>query len=262
MPGPKLGGASGSRSVEPPHPLATEVRHRFDFKSWGRPRRPAADLALAFGVGSLAIRTNAFNAVIGRSLASRRILGQRFLLPVRGAAQLPVRPPEEYLPMADERHRVTVSPSPAEQRNRSFVEIRENMKGVRRPRPKALPIGLPRATSRASQSRMGRQTGPAGAAQRMMSEPAYITNPRDVGGAGRLVGPGDRLTVAPRNAAASSTVAALPIPADRITTVVRPLAHCRCKANGRVMRPFRAGATSLGPAAGAARVHPFWPSAS
>jgi hypothetical protein len=123
--------------------------------------------------------------------------------------------------MADERHRVTVSPSPAEQRNRSFVEIRENMRGVRRPRPKALPIGLPRATSRASQSRMGRQTGPAGAAQRMMSEPAYITNPRDVGGAGRLVGPGDRLTVAPRNAAASSTVAALPIPADRITTVVR-----------------------------------------
>jgi hypothetical protein len=123
--------------------------------------------------------------------------------------------------MADERHRVTVSPSPAEQRNRSFVEIRENMRGVRRPRPKALPIGLPRATSRASQSRMGRQTGPAGAAQRMMSEPAYITNPRDVGGAGRLVGPGDRLTVAPRNAAASSTVAALPIPADRTTTVVR-----------------------------------------
>ncbi len=220
MPGPQPDGAPGARSAESPHPLGTEASQRFDFKSWGRRRRPAAGLTRTAGVGALAVQTHAFNAVVGRSLASRRMLGQRSLIPVSGAGQLPVRPPEEYLPTAEDRHRVTVSPSADERRNRSFMQIQERMSGVRRTGPKALPIGLPRATSRASQSRMGRQTGPAGAAQRMVSEPAYISNPRDVGGAGRLVGPRDRLAVAPRNAAVAPVVTALQPPAGRITPAV------------------------------------------
>ena len=130
------------------------------------------------------------------------MIGQRSASQVAGAGRLPVRPPEEYLPVADERRHLTVSPSEAERRNRTFMEIQERMSGVRRTgRQSAARWACPRATSRASQSRMGRQTGPAGAVQRMASQPAYVSNPRDVSGAGQVLSPRDRLTVGPRNAA-------------------------------------------------------------
>jgi hypothetical protein len=112
--------------------------------------------------------------------------------------------------MAEERRHFTVSASDAERRNRSFMQIQERMSGKRRGSRQPPPIGLPRATSRASQSRMGRQTGPAGAAQRMASQPAYVSNPRDVSGAGRLLSPRDRLTVGPRDAAAAQPPPARP----------------------------------------------------
>ncbi|HTT90423.1 MAG TPA: hypothetical protein VMF65_12800, partial [Acidimicrobiales bacterium] len=226
MPGPQPDDVAGAPSGEPQHALGTDAGRRFDFKTWGRRRRPAAGLTLRLGIGSLAMRTNAFNAVVGRSLASRRALGQRFVLPVSGAGQLPVRPPEEYLPVAEDRYRFTVTPSESERRNRSFTQIQERMSGIRRAGPKAPAVGLPMATSRASQSRMGRQTGPAGAAPRMVGEPAYVSNPRDVGGAGRLVGPRDRLTIGPRNAAVSPPIASAPAGARHLVpaaTVPRAL---------------------------------------
>ncbi len=194
--------ATGVPTAEPQHPLGAEASRRFDFKSWGRHRGPTARLGFKPGIGSLAAQTHLFNAVIGRSMASRRMIGQRLALPVAGAGRLPVRPPEEYFPVADDRRRFAVSPSEAERRNRSFAEIQARMSGVRRTAGKSPPLGLPRATSRASQSRVGRQTGPAGAAQRMASEPAYVANPGDVRGAGRLVSSRDRLTVEPRAASA------------------------------------------------------------
>ena len=206
---------TGISSTGPQHPLGTEASHRFDFKRWGRHRQPAAGLTLNFGVGSLAAQTHVFNAVVGRSLAARRIIGQPSALRTAGAGQLPVRPPEEYLPVAEERHHFTVSPSDAERRNRSFIQIQEKMSGVHHGGRASGPIGLPRATSRASQSRMGRQTGPAGAAQRMVSQPAYVSNPRDVSGAGRLLTPRDRLAVETRNASADQAS-----PARRFVTPI------------------------------------------
>ena len=206
---------TGISSTGPQHPLGTEASHRFDFKSWGRHRQPAAGLTLKFGVGSLAAQTHVFNAVVGRSLAARKIIGQPSALRTAGAGQLPVRPPEEYLPVAEERHHFTVSPSDAERRNRSFIQIQEKMSGVHHGGRSSGPIGLPRATSRASQSRMGRQTGPAGAAQRMVSQPAYVSNPRDVSGAGRLLTPRDRLAVETRNASADQAS-----PARRFVTPI------------------------------------------
>ena len=193
---------AGVSSAEPQHPLGTEARRRFDFKNWGRHRHTAAGTTLKLGIGSLAAQTQVFNAVVGRSVAARRIIGQRSAWQVAGAGRLPVRPPEEYLPIAEERRHLAVSPSAAERRNRGFMQIQERMSGVRRTSRQSPPLGLPRATSRASQSRMGRQTGPAGAVQRMASQPAYVSNPRDVTGAGQLLSPRDRLTVGPRNAAA------------------------------------------------------------
>ena len=89
------------------------------------------------------------------------------------------------------------------------------MSGVHHSGRSSGPIGLPRATSRASQSRMGRQTGPAGAAQRMVSQPAYVSNPRDVSGAGRLLTPRDRLAVETRNASADQAS-----PARRFVTPI------------------------------------------
>ena len=206
---------TGISSTGPQHPLGTEASHRFDFKSWGRHRQPAAGLTLKFGVGSLAAQTHVFNAVVGRSLAARKIIGHPSALRTAGAGQLPVRPPEEYLPVAEERHHFTVSPSDAERRNRSFIQIQEKMSGVHHGGRSSGPIGLPRATSRASQSRMGRQTGPAGAAQRMVSQPAYVSNPRDVSGAGRLLTPRDRLAVETRNASADQAS-----PARRFVTPI------------------------------------------
>ncbi len=193
---------AGVSSAEPQHPLGTEARQRFDFKSWGRHRHTAPGSPLKLGIGSLAAQTQVFNAVVGRSVAARRIIGQRSAWQVAGAGRLPVRPPEEYLPIAEERRHLTVSPSAAERRNRGFMQIQERMSGARRTSRQSPPLGLPRATSRASQSRMGRQTGPAGAVPRMASQPAYVSNPRDVTGAGQLLSPRDRLTVGPRNAAA------------------------------------------------------------
>ncbi len=198
-------------SAEPRHLLGTEARRRFDFKSWGRHRSSALGSGFKPGVGSLAAQTHLFNAVIGRSMASRSMIGQRLLSPAAGPGRLPVRPPEEYFPVADERRRFTVSQSEAERRNHTFMEIQARMSGVRRSAGKLPPAGLPRATSRASQSRMGRQTGPAGAGQRMAGEPAYVSNPGDVRGAGRLVSSRDRLTVEPRNASAQ------PPPAGQFT---------------------------------------------
>ena len=206
---------TGISSTGRQHPLGTEASRRFDFKSWGRHRRPAAGLTLKFGIGSLAAQTHVFNAVVGRSLAARKIIGQPSALRTAGAGQLPVRPPQEYLPVAEERHHFTVSPSDAERRNRSFIQIQEKMSGVHHGGRSSGPIGLPRATSRASQSRMGRQTGPAGAAQRMVSQPAYVSNPRDVSGAGRLLTPRDRLAVEPRNASADQAS-----PARRFVTPI------------------------------------------
>ncbi len=212
--------AMGASSPEPKHPLGTEARHRFDFQGWGHQRRPAAGLTLRRAVGSLAAQTDIFTAVIGRSLAARKIIGQRSALSATGVGQLPVRPPEEYLPVAAERQHFTVSQSAAERRNRSFIQIQERMSGVHRAGRRSPPVGLPRATSRASQSRMGRQTGPAGAVQRMASQPAFVSNPRDVTGAGQLLSPRDRLTVGPRGAASGQ-----PPPARQFVPPVAALAR-------------------------------------
>ncbi|HXW82002.1 MAG TPA: hypothetical protein VEJ84_21070, partial [Acidimicrobiales bacterium] len=182
-------------SPGPEHLLGPEARRRFDFQGWGHRRRRIAGEAIDGRIGSLATQTDQFVAVIGRSMASRRMIGQRFLVGVGGTGQLPVRPPDEYFPIPGERRRFAVSPSEAERRSRSFWEIQERMTTVRRRDNRAPPPGLPRATARAGHSRAGRQTGPTGAPGRMVSQAAFVSNPREVGWSGRLVSGSDRLTV-------------------------------------------------------------------
>jgi len=168
--------------------LGQEASLRFDFARWGRRRtakRPT------FGAGSLASRTAQFVSLIGRSLAGRRALGQRSLLVV-GGAPFPVRPPDEYLPLAPERASFKVSPTPAERRAREWERLEQKM--ARSVAPKLAgrqPLGLPRAVSRASQSRVGRQTGPTGAARRMARQPVFVANPKDVTATGPMLASGE-----------------------------------------------------------------------
>ena len=113
-----------------------------------------------------------------------------------------MRPPDEYFPVAGERQRFTVSPSETERRSRSFSEIQDRMTGARRRDHWSPPVGLPRVTARAGHTRVGRQTGPTGARGRMASQPAFVSNPREVSWSGRLVSGRDRLTVGTGNARA------------------------------------------------------------
>jgi hypothetical protein len=125
-------------------------------------------------------------AVVGRSLAERAAAGQGLDF-LAGGEPWPLRPPEEHLPLAGERRHFTVSVSAAERQARSWAEIEQRMRGTparrldRRP-----PAVLPRATSRAGQSRVGQGTGPAGAAQRMASQPVFVSNAAEVRAAGGL----------------------------------------------------------------------------
>ncbi len=125
-------------------------------------------------------------AVVGRSLAERAWAGQRLGFLAAGETW-PLRPPEEYLPLAGERRHVSVSVSAAERQARSWAEIEQRMRGTAATRPaRRPPAVLPRATSRAGQSRVGLGTGPAGAAGRMASQPVFVSHPGEVRAAGGM----------------------------------------------------------------------------
>ena len=203
----------------PRRPLGREASRRFDLAHWARPcwanpcwANPggigpsgggpsgigprAGRLARPMTAGSLASRSNGFVAVVGRSLAERAAAGQG--LGFLAAGELwPLRPPEQHLPLAGERRHFSVSVSAAERQARSWAEIEHRMRGAparqlaRRP-----PAVLPRATSLAGQSRVGQGTGPAGAAQRMASQPVFVSNPGEVRAAGGLRSGHDRPGVA------------------------------------------------------------------
>ncbi len=194
-------GAPGA-AQGPEHRLGPDVSRRFDFQSWGHRGGRGAVRPASARIGSLAAQTDHFVAVIGRSLASRSMVGQRFVAQVGGTGRLPVRPPDEYFPVTGERQRFTVSPSETERRSRSFSEIQDRMTGARRRDHWSPPVGLPRVTARAGHTRVGRQTGPTGARGRMASQPAFVSNPREVSWSGRLVSGRDRLTVGTGNARA------------------------------------------------------------
>ena len=173
----------------PRRPLGREASRRFDLAHWARPcwARPCwARLARSMTAGLLATRSSGFVAVVGRSLAERAAAGQGLDF-LAGGEPWPLRPPEEHLPLAGERRHFTVSVSAAERQARSWAEIEQRMRGTpaRRlgHRPPAV---LPRATSRAGQSRVGQGTGPAGAAQRMASQPVFVSNAAEVRAAGGL----------------------------------------------------------------------------
>lgn len=183
-------------SPVPLHPLGEEASRRFQFRSWARPRHRAGGHAPR--IGFLASQTSRFVSVVGRSLASRRMIGERAGLTAGQAAFLPVRPPDQYLPLAAERSHRAISVSDAERRTQQFWQVQQRMTGMAAPARKLPPLGLPRATARSDQSRVGRQTGPAGASKRMASQPAFVSNPREVAGTGRLVSSRDRLTIEAR----------------------------------------------------------------
>jgi hypothetical protein len=194
--------AGPAYAAGPERQVGPEARRRFDFQSWGHRRGPAGVAPPNGRIGSLAAQTNQFVAVIGRSLASRRMIGQRSLTVAGRTGDLPVRLPDEYFPVAGERRRFAVSATEAERRSRRFWEIQQRMTGVRKRDYRPPPIGLPMATARAGQSRVGRQTGPAGASKRMAGQPAFVSSPREVSWSGPLVSGRDRLAVGAESAGA------------------------------------------------------------
>ena len=182
--------------TEAERPLASGARERFDYARWGRGGPHSCWPRLAgVSTGSLAVRTSRFVAVVGRSLAGRRALGQRLGYPL-GVATLPVRPPEEYLPLAGARRQFTVSISSAERQALGWREVERRMKAgpLARQGRRPAPPGLPSASARGGQSRIGKGTGPAGVAERMASQPVFVSNPQEVRAAGRMFA-GERSSV-------------------------------------------------------------------
>ena len=192
---------SAPSQASAPHPLGVQASRRFSFQHWGsamgRSRRVSSTQPLP-GIGTLASQTGQFVSLVGRSIAGRLQAGHRGPVAGWNVSRLPVRPPDHYLPEAGERAHFSVSVSNEERRAQALQMIRERMSGLRGPTTRIqrpAPRGLPRVTSRASQSRVGRATGPAGAPSRMASTPAYVSHPAEVSGTGRLLGSRDRVTV-------------------------------------------------------------------
>jgi len=170
---------SGATDAGPRYQLGREASRRFDFAWWGR-RRPGTKGPLP-APGTLGPQCSRFAELVGRSFAVRRSLGQRLAFPPP-LVPWPARTPEEYLPLAGLRQRFRISPSAAERNARLQWEIERRMRGAALARPaRRLPAELlPRASARASQSRLGRGTGPAGAPQRAASELVFVANPPEV----------------------------------------------------------------------------------
>jgi hypothetical protein len=170
----------------PSHPLGREASRRFDFEHWAQAKKR---WRAPQRTGWVAAKARGFGALVGRSLASRRMLGQRSRFLTGMGEGLPVRPPDEYLPLAGERRHFAVSMSAAERQARSWREVSQRMRGelASRSKPRAPQPLLPRATRRSSQSRVGQGTGPTGAAGRLAGRPVFVSNPKEVKAVGPVV---------------------------------------------------------------------------
>jgi hypothetical protein len=170
---------------EPSHSLGKEATRRFDFGQWAQAKKR---WRAPQRTGWVAAKVREFGALVGRSLASRRMLGQRTSFLTEMGEGLPVRPPDEYLPLAGERRHFAVPMAAAESQARSWREVSQRMRGelASRSKPRAPQPLLPRATRRASQSRVGQGTGPTGAAGRLAGRPVFVSNPKEVRAVGHV----------------------------------------------------------------------------
>ncbi len=242
--------------ASPRHPLGAEASGRFSFHRWGsamgRSWRASKTQPLP-GIGALASQTGRFVSVVGRSIGGRLQAGHRG--PVAGwdVSRLPVRPPDQYLPEAGERSHFGVSVSNEERRAQTLQIIQERMSGARRPThlQRSAPRGLPRATARGTQSRVGRATGPAGAPRRMASTPAYVSHPADVSGTGRLLSSHDRVTVERSGTSGRPPPASPPAPGF---SSIAPAAHLGPAVVSRLASATVALAGPVQPAAGRRRL--------
>src|SRR5262249_44831129 len=145
-----------------------------------RSSRPSA-------VGRLADATTRFGALIGRSLAARRMLAGSEQVRVGSTSGLGVGLLSLPLLAATwEQRRPRPSMTSIERQARAAEEARNRLAGALPPKKPPPPRGLPMATSRRRHSAAGADTGPAAAVGRMASEAAFVRNPSEVRAAGPM----------------------------------------------------------------------------
>jgi hypothetical protein len=196
-------------SIPPPH-LGRDVAFRF--------RAPARQgRGLTRSVGAVASSTTRFVSLTGRSLLARRLMGGAVPIRSWNTSGLPVRPPSEWfmsgqwMPTADsggggvggvgrggvraERRRPHITMSPQERLANAQRQALERTSGAvisASSHEVVPPRGLPFSSTRGRLSPAGRDTGPAAAPWRMLTQVAFVAPPAEVRATGPMVTPLER----------------------------------------------------------------------